>query len=168
MVNAGSAKFFVLFLVLGSASLGAAPLTISGRVFNEANGEPIEFGTVVIPEAKFKSRINPDGTYAAAVPAAGEFTIVITSPGLKNISEKIRIDKATKRDFRMSLPIIKTQTVKLRSERDIQKLGRNTLTVEQLKETPATFGDAINALATLPGVVRPGGFFRPTHYSRCR
>jgi hypothetical protein len=161
MVNAGSAKFFVLFLVLGSASLGAAPLTISGRVFNEANGEPIEFGTVVIPEAKFKSRINPDGTYAAAVPAAGEFTIVITSPGLKNISEKIRIDKATKRDFRMSLPIIKTQTVKLRSERDIQKLGRNTLTVEQLKETPATFGDAINALATLPGVVRPGGFFGP-------
>lgn len=161
MVNAGSAKFFVFFLVLGSASLGAAPLTISGRVFNEANGEPIEFGTVVIPEAKFKSRINPDGTYAAAVPDAGEFTIVITSPGLKNISEKIRIDKATKRDFRMSLPIIKTQTVKLRSERDIQKLGRNTLSVEQLKETPATFGDAINALATLPSVVRPGGFFGP-------
>lgn len=155
-----------LFAIVGllfcvSAPLVAAPLTISGKVFNEANGEPIEFGTVVIPEAKFKSRVNADGSYAAAVPNAGEYTVIITSPGLSNLSQKIRIDKPLKRDFRMSLPIVKTQTVKLRSERDIQSLSRNTLSVEQLKETPATFGDAINALATLPGVIRPAGFFGP-------
>ncbi|AFM13226.1 TonB-dependent receptor [Turneriella parva] len=147
------------FFAIGS--LSANPVTISGRVFNESTGEPLEFGTVVIPEAKFKSRINPDGTYAAAVPAAGEYTVQISSPGLKNLVEKIKFEKNLKRDFRLSLPITRTQTVKLRGERDIQSLSRNTLSVEQLKETPATFGDAINALATLPGVVRPGGFFGP-------
>lgn len=144
-----------------TTALSAAPLTVSGRVFNESTGEAIEFGTVIIPEAKFKSRVNPDGTYSAAVPDAGEFTVIISAPGLKTYSEKLRIDKNLKRDIRMTLPVTRTQTVKLRAERDIQKLGRNTLTVEQLKETPATFGDAINALATLPGVVRPGGFFGP-------
>lgn len=148
-------------LLLLAPAVYAQALTVSGRVFNESTGEPVEFGTVIIPEAKFKSRINPDGTYAAAVPAAGEYTLVITAPGLKNYNEKIRLDKALKRDIRMSLPVTRTQTVKLRAERDIQKLGRNTLSVEQLKETPATFGDAINALATLPGVIRPGGFFGP-------
>ncbi|MBN8222750.1 MAG: carboxypeptidase-like regulatory domain-containing protein, partial [Spirochaetes bacterium] len=84
-----------LFAIVGllfcvSAPLVAAPLTISGKVFNEANGEPIEFGTVVIPEAKFKSRVNADGSYAAAVPNAGEYTVIITSPGLSNLTQKIR------------------------------------------------------------------------------
>lgn len=149
------------FLLLLPLPLLAQALTISGRAFNESTGEPLEFGTVIIPEAKFKSRINPDGTYAAAVPAPGDYTIQITAPGLKPLTEKIRVDQNLRRDFRLSLPIVRTQTVKLRSERDIQRLSRNTLSVEQLKETPATFGDAINALATLPGVVRPGGFFGP-------
>ncbi|MFO1472902.1 MAG: TonB-dependent receptor [Turneriella sp.] len=152
---------FTMAVTAFAGSLSAAPLTISGRVFNESTGETIEFGTVIIPEAKFKTRVNGDGTYSAAVPDAGEFTVIITAPGLKTYSEKLRIDKNLKRDIRMSLPVTRTQTVKLRAERDIQKLGRNTLTVEQLKETPATFGDAINALATLPGVIRPGGFFGP-------
>ncbi len=152
---------FAATLVASAGALSAEPVTITGRVFNESTGEPLEFGTVIIPEAKFKSRINPDGTYAAAVPTAGEYTVQITSPGLKNLIEKVKFDKPQKRDFRLALPITRTQTVKLRAERDIQRLGRNTLSVEQLKETPATFGDAINALATLPGVVRPGGFFGP-------
>jgi hypothetical protein len=148
-------------LVTSTLPLAAQALTISGRTFNESTGEPLEFGTVIVPEAKFKSRINPDGSYAAAVPGPGEYTIQISAPGLKTLTEKVRIDSNLKRDFRLSLPIVRTQTVKLRAERDIQKLGRNTLSVEQLKETPATFGDAINALATLPGVIRPGGFFGP-------
>lgn len=157
-----SRRFYLasIFFAAGFTSLWPQAITISGKVFNESNGEPIEFGTVVIPEARFKSRI-ADGNYAAAVPGPGEYTLILSSPGLKNLTEKIRVEKAVKRDFRMSLPIIKTQTVKLLEERDIQKLGRNTLSVEQLKETPATFGDAINALATLPGVIRPAGFFGP-------
>ncbi|MCS6972695.1 MAG: TonB-dependent receptor, partial [Leptospiraceae bacterium] len=139
----------------------AQPLVISGRVFNESTGEPVEFGTIIIPEAKFKSRINPDGSYAAAVPEPGEYTIQISSPGLKTLTEKVSITANLRRDFKLSLPVIRTQTVKIRAERDIQRLSRNTLTVEQLKETPATFGDAINALATLPGVIRTTGFFGP-------
>lgn len=149
-----------LFLFVMPALVFAQPLVISGKVVSEAHGEPVEFGTVVIPEAKFKSRVL-DGKYTASVPKPGEYTLVITAPGLKEIREKIIVKKSLQKNFRMSLPVIRTQTVKLRSERDIQKLGRNTLTMQQLKETPATFGDAINALATLPGVIRPGGFFGP-------
>jgi len=152
----------ILYFLLLTLPLAAQQVIISGKVTNESTNEIVEFGTVIIPEAKFKGRINPDGTYSVAVPGPGEYTLNLMSPGLKNFSEKILIGKKNfVKDIRMSLPITRTQTVKIRSERDIQKLGRNTLSVEQLKETPATFGDAINALATLPGVVRPGGFFGP-------
>ncbi|HNL54031.1 MAG TPA: carboxypeptidase-like regulatory domain-containing protein [Turneriella sp.] len=77
--------------------LFAQALTISGRTFNESTGEPLEFGTVIVPEAKFKSRINPDGTYAAAVPGPGEYTIQLSAPGLKTLTEKVRIDANLKR-----------------------------------------------------------------------
>lgn len=154
-------RLLTFLLLSGVTPAFAEALVISGKVLNESTNEPIEFGNVIIPEAKFKSRINPDGTYSAAVPAAGEYTVTITAPGYKTYVEKISLTQNLKRDFRISLPLTRVQTVKIRSERDIQSLSRNTLSVEQLKETPATFGDAINALATLPGVVRPGGFFGP-------
>ncbi|HRP68208.1 MAG TPA: carboxypeptidase-like regulatory domain-containing protein [Turneriella sp.] len=122
-------------LSLGVNAVYANSIVISGKIYSENNNAPIEFGTVVIPEAKFKSRVQADGRYAMSVPNAGTYTIIITSPGLKTIQEKITITKSTTRDFRMELPIVKTRTVRLRAERDIQKLGRNTLSVEQLKET---------------------------------
>jgi hypothetical protein len=154
-------RFTLLVLFLTGNGLFAAPIVFSGKVFNESTGETLEFGTLIIPEAKFKTRVNPDGTYAASVPAPGTYTVVISSPGLRTLSETITFTGNMQRNFSMSLPVTRTRTVKIRAERDVQKLGRNTLSVEQLKETPATFGDAINALATLPGVIRPGGFFGP-------
>ena len=47
-------------------------------------------------------------------------------------------------------------------KKDIQSLSRQTLTVENLKEVPASFGDSINALTSLPGIIRTsGGIFGP-------
>lgn len=45
--------------------------------------------------------------------------------------------------------------VVLRSEAEKQTVGRVALTGDQIKNAPATFGDALNALTTLPGVARP-------------
>ena len=47
-------------------------------------------------------------------------------------------------------------------EKDIQKVSRHTMTLRDLKEVPATFGDSINALTSLPGIIRSGdGLFGP-------
>jgi hypothetical protein len=44
----------------------------------------------------------------------------------------------------------------------IQSISRQTLTVTDLKEVPASFGDSINALTALPGIIRTsGGIFGP-------
>jgi hypothetical protein len=102
MVNRLRLLIFLLPLPLTAAF--AEPVVISGKVFNESTGEPIEFGNIIIPEAKFKSRINPDGTYSAAVPVPGEYTVTITAPGYKTYSEKIVFAQNLKRDFK-DLPI---------------------------------------------------------------
>ncbi len=40
---------------------------------------------------------------------------------------------------------------------DIQAISRQTLTKVDLKEVPASFGDAVNALTALPGIIRTSG-----------
>ncbi|MBN8220462.1 MAG: TonB-dependent receptor plug domain-containing protein [Spirochaetes bacterium] len=153
-------KLAAVSIVLGR-SLWADPLIISGQVRDETTRQPVEFGTVIISEIKFKARVQTDGSYAVAVPVPGEYTLQVSAPGLADSVKKISVAANTRFDFVLGLPLVKAQTIKLRADRDIQKVSRSTLTVEQLKQAPATFGDAINALATLPGVARSGGFFGP-------
>ncbi len=45
---------------------------------------------------------------------------------------------------------------------EIQSISRQTLTAQEMKEVPASFGDSVNALTSLPGVIREsGGIFGP-------
>jgi hypothetical protein len=71
------------------------------------------------------------------------------------------IDGNVTRDFSLSSGTTRGSGVTVRGEKDIQKISRQTMTVEQIKKTPGTLGDSINALASLPGVNRPMGFFGP-------
>ncbi len=52
------------------------------------------------------------------------------------------------------LPVKTGRKVVLKSEADKQTAGRVTLTGDQIKNTPATFGDALNALTSLAGISR--------------
>lgn len=142
-------------------SVIAEPLIVSGGVLSENTAQPVEFGTIIIQETKFKTRINSDGSYTIPFPGPGDYTVTFSAPGLSDFVEKMHVQNTMRRDIKLSLPLFKAQAVKLRADRDIQKIGRSTLSVEQLKQAPATFGDAINAISTLPGVARPGGFFGP-------
>jgi hypothetical protein len=51
--------------------------------------------------------------------------------------------------------------VTVRGDRDIQAISRQTMTVKEIKEVPASFGDSITALSSLPGINRAGSFFGP-------
>jgi hypothetical protein len=49
--------------------------------------------------------------------------------------------------------------ITLRSERLPEVAGRTSITGNQLKEAPGTFGDSLNALTSLPGIMRPNILF---------
>lgn len=154
-------KFLFGIFFLGSiSSYAQQPITISGKVLFES-GKPIEFGTILIPEAKIKTRVSDTGNFQFVLPAPGTYTVQITGPGFKPYSQKTNFTGTQTKNFSVSLAVLKAKAVRIISERDIQKVSRNTLTVEQIKEAPATFGDSLGALATLPGVIRPAGFFGP-------
>ncbi|MDY6934044.1 MAG: TonB-dependent receptor [Spirochaetota bacterium] len=86
----------------------------------------------------------------------------------KSESDSIDNDRTDTRDERISEDIkLRTITVKGSSsnrdeKRDIQKLSSHTMTLQELKNVPASLGDSINALTSLPGIIRAGeGLFGP-------
>ncbi len=136
-------------------------LTLRGTVYDDTKRQPVDFGTVIVLEAQVKARTAENGSYAVQIPEPGEYTVIVQSEGLRQVKTKIRIDRDMVRDFRLGAISIRGAALTIVGERDIQKVSRYTMTVKELKEVPASFGDSISALTSLPGVIRTDGFFGP-------
>lgn len=159
-----SGVFIILFLLAGvwlHAQPGDKGFTLSGKIINGSNGKPVDVAVVFIPELNLKIRTGEGGSYSLRVPAAGTYSIMINSPGLKLLRTSVEIKNDLNRDFKLLLPVEKGAILVI-GERDIQKISRYTMTAKQMKTVPASFGDSVSALTSLPGVIRTGGgFFGP-------
>lgn len=154
-------SIFILSVILLKSPVLAQTLTVEGVIYDDFTKKPVGFAVLVIPEAKISRRIAGNGAYTVVLPGPGEYTFNISSPGLKSLSKKIEVRQNLKQDFYLEVATVRGQTIVVRTTKEVQKVSRNTLDVNQIKEAPATLGDSIGALATLPGVIRSGGFFGP-------
>ena len=48
-----------------------------------------------------------------------------------------------------------------KKKKDIQTISRQTLTADDIKDVPGSFGDSVKALTSLPGIISAYGFFGP-------
>ncbi len=136
-------------------------IAVTGKVLDSTTQKPVDFASVAILETRKKARVDTKGIYSITVPKAGTYTFVVRSTGLKALVVKLEIKDSTQRDF-ILLPLrVRGGGLVITGERNIQKLSRYTFTGDRIKEVPATFGDALGALSTLPGVIRSAGFFGP-------
>ncbi|MBN2400801.1 MAG: TonB-dependent receptor plug domain-containing protein [Spirochaetes bacterium] len=53
--------------------------------------------------------------------------------------------------------VIRGSRARDRKKPEIQSISRQTMTAEDMKEVPASFGDSVSALTSLPGITREGG-----------
>lgn len=136
-------------------------ITLTGRVLSSVSGKPVEFASVTILEERVKTRSDQKGVYSIPVSKPGTYTIIIRAQGLKALNTKMTIRKNIKRDFYLRPFTIKGPDITVTDDRYFQKVSRRKMTRDDLKSTPASFGDAINALTSLPGIDRTDGFFGP-------
>ncbi|OHD67465.1 MAG: hypothetical protein A2W19_03295 [Spirochaetes bacterium RBG_16_49_21] len=136
-------------------------LVIQGTIINADTDKPAASGSVFIVELQKGVKADSGGRYVTGVPKPGTYTLIIQSEGLRAHREKITINTNLTRDFAL-IRAAKEKGITITGRREIQKVSRHTMTLQQLKDVPATSGDSINALTSLPGVIRAGGgFFGP-------
>lgn len=134
-------------------------IVLSGRIISRSTGKAIAAATVAVVELKLKIRAGGDGSYSITLPKPGLYTIVVSAPPLKPSRAVMQLNASMARDF--ALAPAAQEGVTVVGKRDIQKVARYTMTVRQLKEVPASFGDSVTALTALPGVIRTSTFFGP-------
>lgn len=151
----------ILTMIVPGTLLAQQGITLSGRVMDRADGTPVDFATVVILEARAKTYSGADGSYSLTLPETGTYTLVVRADGRRLFQEKINLTGSRTRDVYLQSLTVQGRGITIMGERDKQKLSRRTMTREDMKETPASFGDSISALTSLPGIMRTDGFFGP-------
>jgi len=152
----------VVFLVIfsGINISYAQQYSLKGNVIDSTTKKNVSFAIVIVQEAGVVANA-PLGRYYLELPGAGKYTVKVQSQGLQTVTTTVTVDGNIVRDFRMLPYTSRGSGVVIRGERDIQKVSRHTMTVKQIKEVPASFGDSLNALTALPSVSRPMGIFGP-------
>ncbi len=140
---------------------------LEGTIKNAETMQPVPFALVIVKEAGIVSTVRQGGAYSLTVPKPGRYSVTVRAGGLQEVTTSVTISGTVRLDFTLSAPGLSTpskrtmKAVTVRGAREIQSISRQTMTVKEIKEVPASFGDSISALTALPGINRSGGFFGP-------
>jgi hypothetical protein len=132
-------------------------IVLQGIVYDSFSKKPVLSGIVIILELKTKADITAGGAYRITIPKPGTYTIAAKAEGLKVYKATVVIEDNTIKNIPLDPLTAKSQGITITGKRDLQTVSRHTMTLQQIKDTPATFGDSMNAIAALPGVIRTGG-----------
>ncbi len=149
----------IILLILQGVSY-AEQFSMQGSVIDGTTKKNVSFALVVVQEAGIVASA-PQGRYFISLPKGGKYTVKVQSQGLQSVTTVVTVEGNVTKDFHLLPFTSKGSGVVIRGERDLQKVSRQTMTVKQIKEVPASFGDSLNALTALPGVSRPMGIFGP-------
>jgi hypothetical protein len=156
-------KAIPLIISIGSSFAFAKQVTISGKVINSFDQKPVDFATILILDDKQKTRTDELGIFSLSWETERtSVSLLIRGPGIANFKQVLSLaNPVISQTFTVQPARIRGKTLVIKSKKDVQQLSRKSLSKEQLKKTPATLGDSLGALATLPGIIRTGGFLGP-------
>ena len=146
-----------LFTAGGPGLYGQQPKAfLQGNVYNSETKKPVASGSVTIQELNRTTSLDAGG-YRIPVPAPGSYTVVVKSEGLKTVTVRLAVEGLTLKNFFLGPAAVQGKGITITGKRDMQTVSRHTMTQKQLKDVPATFGDSMNAITALPGIIRVGG-----------
>lgn len=151
-------------VIFGSPSSGSAPsktFTLTGRVIDDKNSDPLAGVTVYIKDLSAGTVTNPEGRYTLTIPSGSH----VISFNYINYEERV-IDLDMYANGTIDQKLEETPTlldeivIQDRSVRDIttSSIGVAQISMKELKRAPAMLGevDLIKQIQTLPGVTTTG------------
>ena len=147
----------IIFSTSNLAGQKNAEIAIQGIVYDALTRTPVQSGMVLILELKKKAQIGSTGTYRITVPKSGVYTLAVKSEGLKVYKVTLTINNDIIKNIPLEPVSSRGSGITITGKRDLQTVSRHTMSLKQIKDVPATFGDSMNAITALPGVIRTGG-----------
>ncbi|MBC7744875.1 MAG: carboxypeptidase-like regulatory domain-containing protein, partial [Flavobacterium sp.] len=135
--------------------------TLSGSVRNIKSGEPVAGSSVYIEKPRIGTSTDQYGYYSITIPK-GSNVLHIKGAGMKERKHQIIIYGDGKLNVELQDQVFALKEVVISAERAANvtrvQLGVEKLTIQNIKQIPAVFGEAdiIKAVLTLPGVKSVG------------
>ncbi|MGB4399227.1 MAG: carboxypeptidase-like regulatory domain-containing protein [Daejeonella sp.] len=151
-------KLYTIGIKTGS-STGMA--TLSGTIRNIKTGEPLAGASVYIESPRSGTTADQFGYYSLSIPK-GQHVLYIKGSGMKERKHQIIVHSDGKFNVELQEQVLALKEVIVSSERAANvtrvQLGVEKLTIKNIKQIPAVFGEAdvIKAVLTLPGVKSVG------------
>lgn len=129
--------------------------SLSGKVFEKAGGQPIPGAEVYFPDLQTGVVTGMDGHYAMENLPMGKMLVKVSMMGYAPLTATIDLTETTKRDFYLSESVTEMHDVVVTGTSKATALKRSpvptTLVGRQYLRDHA-FGNAIDALSTVPGI----------------
>ncbi len=84
-------------------------------------------------------------------------TIEYEESSIDKEDDSKKTESKNKEDIELRTVVIKGSSLGKRKKKNIQDISRHTMTASEMKHVPASFGDSVSALTSLPGIMRQGG-----------
>lgn len=158
-------KYLTLFFFLSLFLSGFYSQTLSGKVYDEANGEDLPFALIYIQGTTKGATTNVYGFYSLTVQPEdikdGKVTIVISYTGYEKLVRTVSIDEDVKLDVKLKSTstdlkevIIQAEATKESEELKSTQMSREKMDMAQMKNIPSIGGevDILKVAQLLPGV----------------
>ncbi len=149
--------YYVIQFLFAFFQAFSQPVTISGYVTDQANGERLINASIYAPTTKYGSIANSFGFYSLTLPK-GNYSIICSFVGYQPKMLEINLSKDTVADFKLeAIADLEEVTVvgqKIDSKLTSTQMSKVDVAIEKVQSLPAFLGEAdvIKTIQLLPGV----------------
>jgi TonB family protein len=133
-----------------------APVNFTGVVLEMATRKPLQGVVVAIAGAALSATTDDEGRFELRGVEAGEQLVRLLHPGHVTDERPLTFvdGELTEAKLWMRAEAYRDNEVVIAYEREKDEVTRRTITIEEIRRVPGTFGDPVRVIQTLPGAAR--------------
>ncbi len=132
------------------------PINLIGEVVEMGTRRPVEGAFVSVDGTELTTRTDADGRFELRGVPVGDTLVRVLHPGHVTVDSSIEIFEGEQSEFRfwMRAEAYRNNEVVAVYQKEREEITRRTITMDEARRIPGTFGDPIKVIQTLPGAAR--------------
>lgn len=134
----------------------ASAVNLDGRIREMGGGRPIAGAEITLEGTALATVTGPDGRFSLSDVPAGTWKLQVLSVAHEVLVTDVEITpgRVTSADLWIKRLSGGIEEVVITYEKPKQEVTQRTLSIEEVKRVPGTFGDPVKVIQTLPGAAR--------------
>lgn len=133
-----------------------APINVDGRIREMGTRTPIAGAIILLADTELTTTTDAEGRFSLRGVPVGPHTLRVRDPAHIELDQSIEVTagEVTSADLWIRALTYRENESVAYYQKERQEVTRRTLTIDEIKSIPGTFGDPVKVIQTLPGAAR--------------